>query len=109
MRKRLTHEVSVIKNMGYVDYHLVVRDFCFMGRVLGKVPKDMRDKMPDDFSKIESWVKENGFNDGEGIGPGRGPRWLTCMLLAWYYKYRRLSTIFCLNAFLILNVCPCLI
>lgn len=81
--KRLAHEVSVIKNMGYVDYHLVVRDFCFMGRVLGKVPKDMRDKMPDDFSKIESWVKENGFNDGEGIGPGRGSAAgsLVCYLL----------------------------
>lgn len=73
----------MIKNMGYVDYHLVVRDFCFMGRVLGKVPKDMRDKMPDDFSKIESWVKENGFNDGEGIGPGRGSAAgsLVCYLL----------------------------
>ena len=48
-----------------------------------KVPKDMRDKMPDDFSKIESWVKENGFNDGEGIGPGRGSAAgsLVCYLL----------------------------
>ncbi len=80
---RLLHEVSVIKNMGYVDYHLVVRDFCIMGRKLGVVPKEERKNIPHDFSNIDQWLKERQYDVGEGIGPGRGSAAgsLVCYLL----------------------------
>jgi DNA polymerase-3 subunit alpha len=69
---RLNREVKVIKNMGYEDYHMVVRDFCNMGRILGVVPKDRIQEIPEDFSQVQAWVEKNGFKEGIGIGPGRG-------------------------------------
>lgn len=80
---RLTHEVSVIKQMGFVDYHMVVRDFCMMGRKLGVVPKEERKNIPDDFTNIDRWLEERHYTVGEGIGPGRGSAAgsLVCYLL----------------------------
>lgn len=80
---RLQHEISVIKSMGFVDYHLVVRDFCIMGRKLGIVPKEERKNIPSDFSKVEDWLSEHHYTIGEGIGPGRGSAAgsLVCYLL----------------------------
>ena len=69
---RLKHEVEVIKSMGFVDYHMVVRDFCFMGKKLGLIPADALSEMPLDFSKIDNWLEKRGYKVGVGIGPGRG-------------------------------------
>lgn len=71
--QRLKHEVDVIKSMGYVDYHMVVRDFCFIGRKLGVIPKEYIDLAPYyDFNLVYKWINDKGFNLGVGIGPGRG-------------------------------------
>ena len=80
---RLQHEVAVIKSMGFVDYHLVVRDFCIMGRKLGVVPKEERKNIPSDFSRVDDWLAEHHYTIGEGIGPGRGSAAgsLVCYLL----------------------------
>ena len=58
--------------MGYVDYHLIVRDFCNMARILGGVPKSEIANIPNDFSKAEDWCRKKGFSAGVGVGPGRG-------------------------------------
>ncbi|EOS68830.1 DNA polymerase III, alpha subunit [Lachnospiraceae bacterium MD308] len=70
--QRLEHEVRIIKRMGYVDYHLIVRDFCNMARILGGVPKSEIANIPNDFSKAEDWCRKKGFSAGVGVGPGRG-------------------------------------
>ena len=82
-QKRLDHEVKIIKQMGYVDYHLVVRDFCIEGRKLGVIPKSERANMPEDFNEVEKWIKTKGYKEGVGIGPGRGSAAgsLVCYLL----------------------------
>ncbi len=69
---RLDHELSVIKSMGYVDYHLVVRDFCNAGRILGVVPKERRHEIPKNLEDARQWIEDEGFVDGVGVGPGRG-------------------------------------
>ena len=69
---RLRREIDVIKSMGFVDYHMVVRDFCIMGRKLGLVPEDALNEIPLDFSKLDSWINKRGYRVGVGIGPGRG-------------------------------------
>lgn len=81
--ERLRHEMHVIKTMGYVDYHMVVRDFCIAGRNLGVVPKQELKNMPDDYVKSLQWIKEKGYNTGVGVGPGRGSAAgsLVCYLL----------------------------
>lgn len=81
--QRLACEVSVMKKIGVTDYHLVVRDFCIMGKKLGLVPKEDRKYIPDDFSKLDEWLKSRGYTCGEGIGPGRGSAVgsLVCYLL----------------------------
>lgn len=71
-QKRLDHEVQVIKSMGFVDYHLVVRDFCIAGRNLGKIPKDRMSEAPEKYEDTLKWIKKEGFDVGAGIGPGRG-------------------------------------
>lgn len=81
--QRLQHEVNVIKAMGYVDYHMVVRDFCIAGRNLGVVPKQELKNMPVDYEESLKWIKEKGYNTGVGVGPGRGSAAgsLVCYLL----------------------------
>ncbi len=80
---RLSHEISVIKKMGYVDYHMVVRDFCNAARKLGVVPKEELINMPVNYNKALQWIKSKGFSCGVGVGPGRGSAAgsLVCYLL----------------------------
>ena len=71
--ERLRHEINIIKKMGYIDYHLVVRDFCIVGRKFGVIPQNMIALAPDyDFDILQKWIEDNGFKIGVGIGPGRG-------------------------------------
>lgn len=81
--ERLQHEVSVIKKMGYVDYHLIVRDFCHLAREMGRIPRNKIDLVPDDMAKLFDWIKEHGSRVGIGVGPGRGSAAgsLVCYLL----------------------------
>lgn len=81
--QRLKHEREVITSMGYVDYHMVVRDFCIMGRRLGVVPKNELMYMPVDFNAALRWIEEKGYRIGVGVGPGRGSAAgsLVCYLL----------------------------
>lgn len=81
--ERLRKEIEIIQTMGYVDYHMVVRDFCIAGRNLGVVPKDELPNMPEDYQKALDWIKYKGFNTGVGVGPGRGSAVgsLVCFLL----------------------------
>ena len=39
-KERLQREMVIIPQMGYVDYHMIVYDYCNMMRKLGKIPKD---------------------------------------------------------------------
>lgn len=81
--ERLNHEIEVIENMGFVDYHMVVRDFCIAGRKLGVVPKNELDYMPIDYEKALEWIKTKNYTIGIGVGPGRGSAAgsLVCYLL----------------------------
>ena len=65
-------ELKIIPQMGYVDYHMVVYDYCNMMRKLGCIPKRELKNIPKDFSKIDVWLKEKNFHVGVGVGPGRG-------------------------------------
>lgn len=82
-QKRLEHEVQVIKSMGYVDYHMVVEQFCRIGRLMGRVPENRRPEIYDHFPDLAEWVEKEGFDIGIGIGPGRGSAAgsLVCYLL----------------------------
>ena len=72
IQQRVEYELHTIKTMGFEDYHLVVEDFCRVGRLMGYVPKERRHEIPDHFHDLEEWVKRNDFHAGVGIGPGRG-------------------------------------
>lgn len=81
---RLAREVEVIKTMGYVDYHLVVKDFLEYGRLLGFVPKDRLDEVPLTIEELKDFIKVNGWKNGGMLtGPGRGSAAgsLVCYLL----------------------------
>ena len=70
---RLDYEVSVIKKMGYVDYHLVVKDFLEYGRLLGFVPVSEIPKAPLTIEELREYInKNNRKNPGMTIGNGRG-------------------------------------
>lgn len=81
---RLAHELPVIKDMGYADYHLVVKDFLEYGRLLGFVPKEKIVEAPLTIKELEEYILVNGWkNPGMRIGPGRGSAVgsLVCYLL----------------------------
>lgn len=81
--KRLEYELQIIKSMGYSDYHLVVKDYLEYGRELGKVPKKKIEEAPLDIEDLRKWCKDNGWDTGFSIGPGRGSAVgsLVCYLL----------------------------
>ena len=82
-RERLAHELPIIKNMGYADYHLVVKDFLEYARVLGPVPANRVAEAPFDIEEAKRWVADNGWTVGISVGPGRGSAVgsLVCYLL----------------------------
>lgn len=83
-KARLAYELPIIKDMGYADYHLVVKDFLEYGRLLGYVPKDRLDEAPLTIKGLKKFIKENGWkNQGMLVGPGRGSAVgsLVCYLL----------------------------
>ena len=81
--QRLKREVQVIKEMGYVDYHMIVRDYCNMMKKLGVIPKHELMNMPFDPRKVDAWLEKKQFKTGVGKGPGRGSAAgsLVCYLL----------------------------
>lgn len=82
--ERLKYEIGIIKSMGYVDYHLVVKDFLEYGRLLGYVDEDKINDAPLTIPELKNWIKENNWkNPGMRIGNGRGSAVgsLVCYLL----------------------------
>ncbi|MCR5670713.1 MAG: PHP domain-containing protein [Butyrivibrio sp.] len=83
-KARLEYERKIIKDMGYADYHLVVKDFLEYGRLLGAVPKERISEAPLTIGELKKFIEENGYkNPGLRIGPGRGSAVgsLVCYLL----------------------------
>lgn len=82
---RIKKELGVIEDMGYDNYHLVVREFLTYGTLLGKVPKKKIPEAPLDTEELKKWIAENGWSDNAGyrIGTGRGSDGgsLVCYLL----------------------------
>lgn len=71
-QKRLDYELDIMSRMKVSDYHLVVKDFLEYGRIIGKAPADRLDEVPLTIEEAKVWVEENGWDVGEGVGPGRG-------------------------------------
>lgn len=82
-QERYVHEMKTIKQMGFVDYHMVVQDYCRMIRILSVVPKRELEHMPRNFDKVEQWIEDHGFYAGKIRSPGRGSAAgsLVCYLL----------------------------
>lgn len=83
-KDRLAYELPIIEDMGYADYHLVVKDFLEYGRLLGYVPKNLIAEAPLTIDGLKEYIKEHGWkNQGFRIGPGRGSAVgsLVCYLL----------------------------
>lgn len=70
--ERLEKEISVMETMGVIDYHMIVYDYCRMIRILSCVPQKELPYLPKDFSKVEAWIKNRGFQSGVYAPPGRG-------------------------------------
>ena len=76
-QKRIRYELNIIESMGYADYHMIVKDFLEVGRLIGKLtPKNLQylkehvDEMSLD--QFMSYINENANYIGYSIGPGRG-------------------------------------
>ena len=65
-------ELKIIPQMGFEDYHLVVRDYCNVMRKLGGIPKKELKNIHSDFGKVDEWLSKKNFRTGVGVGPGRG-------------------------------------
>ncbi|NBH35568.1 DNA polymerase III subunit alpha [Clostridiaceae bacterium] len=70
---RLEHELKVICNMGYADYHCIVEDFLRYARAAGKLdltkPDQRKLALSFNIDAIEKYTKNIA---GECVGPGRG-------------------------------------
>ena len=80
---RLRRELKVIQDMGYSDYHLIVKDFLEYGRLLGRLPKEEIEGATYDKAELKNYLEQKGYDVGQGIGPGRGSAVgsLVCYLL----------------------------
>lgn len=82
-KARLNHEYKVITQMGYADYHLIVKDFLEYGRALSPVPTEKIEEMPYSIEEVRAICDKNQWKAGFRIGPGRGSAVgsLVCYLL----------------------------
>lgn len=71
-QKRMEYELNVIIQMGYADYHLIVKDFLEYARIIGKIPVDKLKEVPLTIEGAKKYVQEHGYDTGIGIGIGRG-------------------------------------
>ena len=71
-QKRMEYELNVIIQMGYADYHLIVKDFLEYARIIGKIPVDKLKEVPLTIEGAKKYVQEHGYDIGIGIGIGRG-------------------------------------
>ena len=82
-RIRLKKELDVICNMGYADYHLIMKEVLEYARILGNVPPEYVNEVPLDIEEARIYVAVHGWDVGIGVGPGRGSAAgsLVCFLL----------------------------
>ena len=71
-QKRMEYELNIIIQMGFADYHLIVKDFLEYGRICGLVPMDKLSEVPLTIEGAKEYVKTHNYNTGIGIGIGRG-------------------------------------
>lgn len=71
-RDRLNHEYKIMRDMGYIDYHLIVRDFNKYASLYDSIPMDALDKAPINPGELEEFKKENGYTKNVGLSTGVG-------------------------------------
>lgn len=71
-QKRMEYELGIIIQMGFSDYHLIVKDFLEYGRLCGKVPMDKLQEVPLTIEGAKKYISDHGYDVGIGIGIGRG-------------------------------------
>ena len=71
-RERVEREKEIMKTMGYVDYHLVVRDFTQYASLYDYIPPDRIKDAPIDPAELEEWKKKNGYTKKTGLSNGTG-------------------------------------
>ena len=71
-RNRLNHEVKIMKDMGYIDYHLVVEDFMNYAKEYEAIPFDRIKDAPLNKDELIAWKEENGFDESVGMSTGAG-------------------------------------
>lgn len=73
--EKIRYESSVIKDMGYAGYHLIVADYLEYGRSLGYLPDEIIQgkDCPKTTEEVKAYIRDNGITPvGINIGPGRG-------------------------------------
>lgn len=71
-KERLNHEIKIMKDMGYVDYHLVVKDFNNYASEYDSIPFNKLNDAPIPLEELKKWKEERGYNKKIGISNGTG-------------------------------------
>lgn len=71
-QKRLEKELKIICDMGYADYHLIMKEVLEYARILGNVPPEHVNEVPLDIEEAKKYVEDHGWDVGIGIGHARG-------------------------------------
>lgn len=70
--ERIERETEVMRKMGYVDYHLVVRDFNQYAAKYDSIPFERIKDAPINADDLDKWKAENGFTENVGMSNGTG-------------------------------------
>ena len=71
-RERIEAEKAVMKKMGYVDYHLIVRDFMRYAAKHDVIPPELIAQAPIEEEELDRWCQERGFTVKVGMSAGNG-------------------------------------
>lgn len=71
-RERIEQEKSIMKKMGYVDYHLVVMDFLRYAAKHNKIPPEKIQEAPINEKELDAWMEKNGYTVDVGMSTGAG-------------------------------------
>lgn len=71
-QERMKYETETMENMGFIDYHMVVRDFNKYAALYDYIPTEEIVNAPIEINALKRWIAKRGYDTKVGVNNGSG-------------------------------------